>query len=420
MKKIYLMLFALIVIACGEDEMSTDLDKMDPDSDAVVTTENLTATVNNGPAKGLVIGTVKGEANEGNLTFSIKSQTPTGALAIDAESGELSVNNATLFDFSTNPEIVAIVNVTNGEVSKEANITITVLGVALSDFSATIAENPANGQKIGTITGTTNEGSIIYSIISQSPDAAFDVDQSSGELTVSDSALFDFEINPTLTAKVLGVNGEVKDSATVTISLTDVAEIKTVQQKLNDGMTPLAIYNEDNALLDELYGKTYQGGLIFYFDKNDGSGIVAAPSDQSDGYSWGCDSKKLGFEVTLPGGFKVFNWVASRTGITSGQANTTDILNYCTGASAAKVCSLLELNDYDDWYLPTRDELREFLTKIPQENGSYWSSSQEQDESSFSAWYVDTNGARASSSKSNKLRVRAVRSFEEPVIEGRK
>ena len=61
---------------------------------------------------------------------------------------------------------------------------------------------------------------------------------------------------------------------------------KTVQQRLNEGETPLAIFTDDNSFLDSLYGKTYEGGLIAYLNTSTGAGFVVAPSDLSTTYKW--------------------------------------------------------------------------------------------------------------------------------------
>ncbi len=48
--------------------------------------------------------------------------------------------------------------------------------VTASDFSIAMDENPVNGQIIGTVSGTTNEGSVTFSITEQNPAGAFSID----------------------------------------------------------------------------------------------------------------------------------------------------------------------------------------------------------------------------------------------------
>ncbi len=100
----------------------------------------------------------------------------------------------------------------------------TPITVSTADFSKTMDENPTNGQLIGTVQGSTNEGSVTFSITEQTPAGAFAIDLASGELKVSDETLFDFETNPTITGTVKVANGTVSKNALVTITLNDLVE----------------------------------------------------------------------------------------------------------------------------------------------------------------------------------------------------
>lgn len=290
--------------------------------------------------------------------------------------------------------------------------------IELTDFSTTIPENPLNGAVLGTLSGTTSEGEITFSILSQSPEGALVLNSASGVLTVADSAFFDFEINTSLTASVTGTSGEAKDTVDVTIIVSDLAELLSVQERLDEGETPFEIYTSDNTLLDDLYGKTYAGGLIFYLDTTTGDGQVAAPTDQSGSTTWGCNSYNLQEVISIPGGPVFYECVATGQSTGTGNQNTREILSLCEFAPAALTCSALSIGDYDDWYLPSIDELMAFLTKIPQETSGYWSSTQRCRDSGGSAAYAGYSDlSEVAILKSNSKRVRAIRDFEEPTSE---
>ena len=74
-------------------------------------------------------------------------------------------------------------------IEEEGPVQITV---TTSDLNLTIDENPQNGDLIGTVTATTNQGEVSFSIISQTPSGSFQIDASSGELRVLNSENFDF------------------------------------------------------------------------------------------------------------------------------------------------------------------------------------------------------------------------------------
>ena len=99
----------------------------------------------------------------------------------------------------------------------------------------------------------------------------------------------------------------------------------TVQELLDLGYSPIDIVT-DGIALNSLYGKTYQGGLIFYIDDQDTipgiQGLVAAPSD------W---HGKIGPGVPDDGlfgcsGIDIKAVMVNDTAIGTGQANTTRII----------------------------------------------------------------------------------------------
>lgn len=160
-------------------------------------------------------------------------------------------------------------------------------------------------------------------------------------------------------------------------------------------------------------GDSHEGGIIFYLDGN-GGGLVAAESDQSVDSEWGCD----GTNITG----------AEGTAIGTGAQNTIDIVNAnCTTGTgnsvAAKLCDTLTLNGYNDWFLPSKDELNEMYENIgPGASGSnqnignfagaltwYWSSTEFGAADSFLFSFYD--GSSYESYKTNTYSVRAVRAF---------
>lgn len=116
---------------------------------------------------------------------------------------------------------------------------------------------------------------------------------------------------------------------------------------------------------DSLYGKMYQGGLIFYLDDLDTlpgiQGLIVAATDQSDGAAWGCHM------MDLPG---VPNVAYPPTGlgaeIGDGQSNTSAILSVgnCPTSPAALACTNYTGGGYTDWFFPSAKELEQMENTV--------------------------------------------------------
>ena len=169
----------------------------------------------------------------------------------------------------------------------------------------------------------------------------------------------------------LEVNGDCQCDCDATLYIgeqCDIPDPSKVQQLLDAGSTPLALYN-DGVPVDSFYGKVYQGGLIFYLNTDTGSGLVAASENQGLDVSWGC------LDIVIEG--------ADGRAIGTGQQNTLDIVEGCDEPeTAAMLCQDFVVDTNEDWFLPSRDELGLIYENLYLNNHGdfistrYWSSTE--------------------------------------------
>jgi uncharacterized protein (TIGR02145 family) len=98
-----------------------------------------------------------------------------------------------------------------------------------------------------------------------------------------------------------------------------------------------------------MVGDYFGGGYIVDFDSSSRTGLICAPMD-TGWHVWGC----MGTNI-----------MGTSPSIGSGQNNTNLILTRCSARPiAASVCADLVLNGYEDWFLPSSQELLLAYTRL--------------------------------------------------------
>lgn len=181
-------------------------------------------------------------------TFTIESGNGTGLGAFQIDStGKITVKDTTQLNHEATPQFVLSVKIQDeGGSSDTAQITINVTDVNenpnVSDQSFSISEAATNGTVVGTVAATDPESGAL--IFSRSGTTAFNINSSTGQVTVADSTQLDYEADPSMTFVVTVTDpGGKTDNATITVNLTEVNDPPEIE---GDGIDDV-IVNEGTA-----------------------------------------------------------------------------------------------------------------------------------------------------------------------------
>ncbi len=164
-------------------------------------------------------------------TDTITSWTINWGDGIEFVSGNPASVMHTYADGDANFVISATATDEDGTFTAGNTVAVMVHNVAptANDATFTLLENSPNGTVVGNVTANDpGADTLTFTIIGGSGAAAFAID-SSGQITVADSSLLDFETSPTLTLDVEVADGDGGfDTATITINLLNQASISGV------------------------------------------------------------------------------------------------------------------------------------------------------------------------------------------------
>ena len=119
-KTLMLLLVIAVFTSCSNDD--------EPKNQAPVLADK-TMDVSENLTSDLITFMAATDAEEDELTYSIVSQTPTGSIIINENTGEIYVGNANAFDYEQNTTIVAVIAVFDGINTTQSTLTINILDV---------------------------------------------------------------------------------------------------------------------------------------------------------------------------------------------------------------------------------------------------------------------------------------------------
>ena len=222
-------------------------------------------------ATGAAVGTVSAtDPEDGTLTYAITAGNETGAFAIDAGTGALTV--AGPLDYETADEYHLTVTASDAAgQTATADIEITVTDVAFppvfaaASYAWAVAEDAAVGAALGTVSATDPEGGAVrYKITAGNDAGALAIDAASGALTVAGA--LDYETTPSydLTVEATSGGGTATATATVPVTIT----VTNVDEAPVFGAASYAFSVAEDAALGTTIGTVTatdpEGGTVVY------------------------------------------------------------------------------------------------------------------------------------------------------------
>lgn len=224
-------------LASGADPLSITNNEAPVASDATI-------SVDENAVAGASVGTVSASDPDvgDTLTYSITAGNAGGEFAINASTGE--ITTTTSLDYETVNQYALTVEVSDGELSDSATITVNVTNVneapVANGASGSVAESAVVGTSVATVSAADPDtGDTLTYAITAGNDGSFAINPSTGEITVAAGLNYEAVTTYNLTVNVTD-SGSLSDSAVVSISITDVDEsglagVQAWEEQVNAG-----------------------------------------------------------------------------------------------------------------------------------------------------------------------------------------
>lgn len=363
-----------------------------------------------------------GTTNGGDMTFTTLGAVPTVTIMVATNittvaaqlNGTINANSLSTtvaFEYGTTISYGTSVTATQSPItgSSGINVSATISGLAEGTIFhyRIVATNSL---------GTTNSNDMTFTTLGQVPTAtilaATSTSPTGAQLNgtvnanyLSSTITFEYGTTTSYGSETTATQSPVTGSTNtnVSASITGLTYTSTYHFRIKAVNTLGTSYSADMQFTAAYtIGENINGGTVFYINGTGQHGLVCAPAEHSNEFKWG-------LALTVAG--------ADGTAVGTGYQNTIDIVSSAFGyESSAKICSDLVLNGYNDWFLPSKDELGLMYTNLKViglggfDKSEYWSSS-EYNNSDYAWGYDFLHGNPFTTSKGNGAGVRAVRAF---------
>ncbi len=276
------------------DELLVNVQRLNNDAPIV---EDQVFAISENITTGTILGKIIATDNEGDLIrYYGSSAADTSVISINELTGELMVKDSTYFDFESNISLDLNVIVSDPYYESTALITVNISDIneapVITDQSFTLIENSPTNTAIGEVFATDPEGeSLSYTITDGDADGAFSIDNSSGQITLADSSLIDFENTPSYELTVEVSDGVLVSQASVTITIENVNELPVV----TDYTFSIAENSANGTALGTIVATDPEGeALAFSIESGNSAGIFTIDNSGSLTVS---DSTALDYEL---------------------------------------------------------------------------------------------------------------------------
>lgn len=261
LKSIVLLTTCLFIFSCSKD------DEEPVNKAPIIAGQTLNASEST--AAGASLGTITATDPESNaLSFNIKTN-DNGLFAITS-AGQLSIAPAKNLDFETATSHTITVAVSDGDLSAQADVVITVIdvnentGPAVTTSTFDAAENIADSVIIGTVQAEDAQDDPMSFSISLNPSNLFEIN-ASGQISLADGKSLDYEAVTGYTLEVSVSDSELTTTAEIYIEVTDVNEAPTASASTFGAAEDIA----DSVIIGTVVATDPEGdGLTFSLSVN--------------------------------------------------------------------------------------------------------------------------------------------------------